>query len=345
MRRLTVIAPVFQEEDLIAEFHAQLLEELDRLHPRYETNVLYVCDPGKDHTEAQLQSIADSTPRAQVLFLSRRFGHQAALAAGIDHTHADVVVMMDCDLQHPPSVIPRLIEEFERGAEIVHTIRRYPTGTGFFKRSSSRLFYWLIQALSDTPIVENAADFRLFSGRVCAVFQTQLRERNQFLRGLFSWVGFRQAYVKFDAPHRARGTTKYSLSRMIHFAVFGITSFSKKPLRYSIYLGLLSAMLGLSLAAVTVFQFFAGVRFPAGWATLLALISLLGGAQLVCLGVLGEYIASIFDEAKARPNYLVESARNFAAITPSPGRAINPEIDSIHRPKAHQYSPPPISGT
>ena len=310
MRTLTIIAPVFEEAESIGLFYSKLREELDQLRDRYSVVLLFVCDPSRDRTEEILTELASKDPAVQVICFSRRFGHQAALLAGMDHATGDAVIMMDSDLQHPPSVIPRLLEKFEQGFEIVLTVRRYAANSGIFKRSTSRMFYRVLQTLSDAPIVENSADFRLISARVCNLFKQEIRERNQFLRGLFSWIGFRQATVAFDAPNRAAGSTKYNLRRMIQFAVAGIVSFSKKPLQFSIIFGFAVAFFGFVVAVVTVVQFFSGSQFPAGWATLLAMISLLSGAQLIFLGVLGEYIASIFDETKARPNYIVDYTRN-----------------------------------
>jgi dolichol-phosphate mannosyltransferase len=223
--------------------------------------------------------------------------------------------MMDSDLQHPPKVIPLLLEQFEAGCEIVQTQRRYDPRTGFLKRGMSRLFYRLLQALSDSPVLENSADFRLISGRVCRLFQKDLRERNQFLRGLFSWVGFRQGIVAFDAPLRTTGTTKFTFLRLFRFAIAGIVSFSKKPLMFSIIFGLGVACFGMILLVITVVQYLTGSHLPAGFATLLAMISILSGAQLVFIGVIGQYIASIFDDAKGRPHYIVDYTQNI----PEPG--------------------------
>lgn len=310
MRTLTIIAPVFEEAASIRAFYTRLRSMLARISDRYCATLVFVCDPGRDETESILTELAASDPSLQVICFSRRFGHQMALLAGLDHARGDAVVMMDSDLQHPPEVIPQLLENFEAGYEIVMTVRRYAPDTSRFKRWSSHLFYYLLGSISDTPIVENAADFRLISRRVCRLFQDRIRERNQFLRGLISWVGFRQATVAFDAPDRAAGSTKYNLPRMIHFAIAGIVSFSKKPLYFSIVFGLIVALAGFIMAIWTVILYVSGSSFPAGWVTLLASICILGGVQLIFLGVLGEYIASIFDETKARPLYIIDYALN-----------------------------------
>lgn len=313
-RTLTVIAPVFEEADSISAFHAELKRVLVELEPEYSHRILYVCDPGTDGTEYRLRAIAENDVRTSVIVFSRRFGHQAALLAGMDHSSADATIMMDCDLQHPPSVIPQMIRAFEQGYDIVHTVRAYEHQVSWAKRTTSNLYYQLLQFLADTQIRENAADFRLISRRVTALFRSSIRERNQFLRGLFVWVGFRQTDVHFTAPARVAGRTKYSLTRMVRFAVAGIISFSKKPLRYSIYAGILTAALGMILVVVTAIQWMLGSNFPAGWTTLLAVTTFLGGVQLVFLGVIGEYIASIFDEVKHRPIYIQDYILNEANL-------------------------------
>jgi dolichol-phosphate mannosyltransferase len=306
MPSLAVICPVFEEGAAIRIFHEALREELVRLKQGYESKVIYVCDPGRDDTEDHLRALAAADSSTIAIILSRRFGHQASLLAGIDHADADVLIMMDADMQHPPAIIPKLLARYEEGFDIVHTIRVYGTDVGWIKNLTSRLYYKILRSLSEIDIRESAADFRLISRRVAVLFQKSIRERNQFMRGLFSWVGFKQSEVSFLSAARSAGVTKYSTSRMIRFAVAGVTSFSKKPLRYSVYLGLSIAALGLLLAAVTIAQWLGGADFPAGWTTLTALIAVLGGAQLIFLGVLGEYIASIFDEVKARPLYIVD---------------------------------------
>lgn len=308
-----MICPVFEEAASILDFHHALRAQLDQLAPVYSGSVLYVCDPGRDNTQAKLRQIAAEDKQARVICLSRRFGHQASILAGMDHVDADVVAMMDCDMQHPPDIIPRLLAEHERGFDIVHVVRAYGSAVGWFKRSSSWFYYRLLQWLADTPIRHDAADFRLISRRVCHLFQTSIRERNQFLRGLFSWVGFAQTEITFEALPRARGATKYTFWQLMRFAITGIISFSKKPLRYAAYAGLLTGVFGLVVAAVTVVQYLSGMRFPAGWATLVALVAIIGGAQLVFLGVLGEYVGSIVDDVKGRPLYIVDFTLNFDA--------------------------------
>ncbi len=310
MKTLAVICPVYNEAEVIGEFHAALAAVLATLQDRYDWTVTYVLDRSPDATLSILKKIAAVEPRVRVLSLSARFGHQMSLVAGMDHCDADAVVMLDSDLQHPPGLIPALLAEFEKGIDIVYTIREDAGGAGLFKRLTSRLFYKFVNTLSHIPIQESAADYRLISRRVAAVFKTQIRERNQFLRGLFSWVGFSRVGVPFAVRRRGGGRSKYSLRRLLRFAFEGITSFSRRPLQAAILVGFLFALGGLALAVVTAFQYFFLAKLPPGWATLVVLMALFNGIQLIFLGIIGEYIGSIFDEVKGRPLYIVEEKVN-----------------------------------
>lgn len=312
MKTLTVICPAYNEEEVIETFYVELRRTLDTLRDRYESRILFVVDRGQDRTLEILKRIAQTDPFLQILGLSSRFGHQLSLLAGMDHSDADAVVMMDCDLQHPPGVIPQLLEPFEQGFDVVYTVRQDVPQIGWFKRATSKLFYLLINRISQVPINESAADFRLISRRVLKVFQNEIRERNLFLRGLFSWIGFRNTGVPFTAGLRAAGKSKYSLARMVQFGTSGIVSFSKKPLQATILFGFLFAAFALVYALITFVQFFYYRSFPSGWTTLTILISLFSGVQLIFLGILGEYIGAIFDEVKRRPHYLIEDKVNFS---------------------------------
>ncbi|MGH6890779.1 MAG: glycosyltransferase family 2 protein [Dongiaceae bacterium] len=311
MPTLSVISPVYNEAEVIAEFHDRLTEALAPLADRYTLDILYVVDRGTDRTLEILKEIAARDPRVRLLALSARFGHQMSLVAGMDHCDADASVMLDCDLQHPPELISALVAEFERGADIVYTVRTDAAGTGLFKRLTSRLFYKFVNTLSHIPIQESAADYRLVSRRVAAVFKTQIRERNQFLRGLFGWVGFRRIGIPFEVQRRAGGHSKYSLRRLVRFAFEGITSFSRRPLQAAIIVGFLFALGGLALAAITISQYFLLAKLPPGWATLVIALAVFNGIQLIFLGIIGEYIGSIFDEVKGRPLYIVDEKINF----------------------------------
>ncbi len=311
MKTLAVVAPVYNEAEVIADFHAALSTVLDSIADRYQSCILFVMDRSSDGTLAILRGIAACDPRSRVLVLSSRFGHQMSLLAGIDNSDADAVVMLDSDLQHPPELIPKLLEEFERGHDIVYTIRQDSDQVGFLKRTTSKLFYRLINVVSQIPIDQSAADYRLVSRRVADVFRTQIRERNQFLRGLFAWVGFERIGVPFQVRGRAGGRSKYSLRRLFSFAIAGVTSFSKRPLQAAVYVGFGFAFLAFVMTIVTVVQYLLYRSLPPGWATIVTVVSGLNGVQLIFLGILGEYVGAIFDEVKARPHYLVEERVNF----------------------------------
>jgi dolichol-phosphate mannosyltransferase len=267
---------------------------------------MYVLDRSTDGSLEVLRRIAASSAEVTVLHLSRRFGHQMSLVAGIEYSSGDAVVMMDTDLQHPPSVVPALLARFEEGYEVVHTVRVYDVRIGTVKRLTSGLFYRLQNALSPVEIKEGVADFRLISKRVATLFRTSIREQNQFLRGLFSWVGFRSAEVRFVSPPRAAGSTKYRPLRLFAFAANGIVSFSKLPLRIAALIGFviaaLSGLYGLWLLTVMVVV----GHFPPGYTSLILVVLAVGGLQLMFLGIIGEYLGSIFDEVKRRPLYIVE---------------------------------------
>jgi glycosyltransferase involved in cell wall biosynthesis len=305
-RAIDIICPVFREEQVIQSFHARLAAVADSIADRYRVRILYVIDPSADQTEAMLAKISAVDPRVEVLVMSRRFGHQAAIIAGIDRADADAVIMLDSDLQHPPELIPTLISFWEDGVDVVQTLRRDGAETALTKRFMSRLFYRTLFGISSIELRTGAADYRLLSRRVASVFREQIREHNPFIRGLVSWIGFKTVYVPFEPSRRELGKSKYRLSTLLHFALSGICSFSNAPLRLCTVLGFAVALLGLlSMFAQLGIYLFSSRDVP-GWASLFAISSLIGGVQLLFLGILGEYVSLIFDEVKNRPRYLIE---------------------------------------
>lgn len=313
MKTVSVLSPVYNEELVILDFHRTLVGVLDGISANYQAEILYIVDACPDRSLEILREVARADQRVKVIALSARFGHQMALLAGIDHAHGDAVIMLDSDLQHPPSLIPQMLAEYEKGADVVFTIRKPAPGTSFVRRLFSDCFYGFINRLSQIPIDESAADFRLISARVARVFRLQIRERNQFLRGLMSWVGFKRTGITFDAQDRGGGRTKYSVGRLLNFGITGLISFSKKPLQASIVVGLCFAFLGLLIAADSLLVYFTRGNLPSGWTTLAILTSGFSGVQLIFLGVIGEYIGAIFDEVKARPHYIIDETINLAA--------------------------------
>jgi glycosyltransferase involved in cell wall biosynthesis len=310
-KQLTVIAPVFNEEDVIEKFYAQTKQVLGELADSYSTRLLFVVDRCSDGTVAVLRQLAETDTDLQILTLSSRFGHQMSLLAGIDHAaDADVLIMMDSDLQHPPQIIPLLLQQYERGNDVVYTVRVDNADAGILRKAAGNLFYRVLNYFTDVPVNANAADFRLISKRVAHVMRAGVRERNMFLRGLFTWIGFNQVAVEFVAAKRAGGASKYSLSRMMALATAGILSFSTRPLKLSISLGLGFASLGFLIGLATLVEYFINQSIPSGWTTIVMLLLLFSGVQLIVLGILGAYIGGIYEEVKARPHYIVDEAIN-----------------------------------
>ena len=306
MQTIDIICPVFEEEETIGLFHAKLSSIADELSSRYSCRIFYVVDPSRDRTEAILRDVCSSDSRVELLVMSRRFGHQLALIAGMDHSRGDAIVMLDSDLQHPPELITQLVEIWKDGADIVQCVRQDVPEQDLLKRLMSQWFYRIFLRLGGIELPAGAADYRLLSRRVVDVLRAQVREHNPFLRGLVSWVGFKIVYVPFTPVQRERGKSKYSTSALINFALNGICSFSKVPLRFCIAAGCILAVMSILSAMIQVAIYFFGRFDVPGWASLFATVSLIGGIQIIFLGVVGEYIGLIFDEVKNRPRYILD---------------------------------------
>jgi glycosyltransferase involved in cell wall biosynthesis len=311
-KSLVAIAPVFNEEQVIERFYASLEAVLSALADRYDPTMMFVVDRSSDRTLEILKGIAARDPRVRVVALSSRFGHQMSLLAGIDLApDADAIVMLDSDMQHPPETIPEMLRAYEDGHDIVYTVRGDAADTTAARRWAGSLFYRLLTVMSRVPINENAADFRLISGQVARVIRQEIRERNMFLRGIFSWMGFRQKAVHFTAAPRAGGRSKYTLSRMMALATAAILSFSTRPLHAGIFLGLGVAAASVLLMVFTVVEYFIDSSIPSGWTTLAMLVLIFSSVQLLVMGILGAYIGGIYEEVKRRPHYIVEEKINF----------------------------------
>jgi glycosyltransferase involved in cell wall biosynthesis len=326
MKTVDIILPVYNEEEVLDTFHASLTAELNTLRSRYRFNVCYVLDRSTDASIDVLRRLVCRDAAVTVLHLSRRFGHQMSLVAGIDQSRGDALIMMDCDLQHPPAIVRQLLEKFEEGYEVVHAIREYDNATPPLRRWSSRMFYRLQNALSPVEIRAGTADFRLISRRVARIFQNSIREQSQFLRGLFQWVGFRSATVTFVSPARKAGRTKYDVIRLVTFALTGMLSFSKVPLRFATLLGSCISTLSIMYGAWLIGRFFVAGYTPAGYTSLIVMTLFLGGLQLIVLGIIGEYVGSVFDEVKHRPLYIVDE------VIRSPAPRDDPETLTLALP-------------
>ena len=302
-RKLSLVVPVLNEERNIPTLYQAVQAELARIGAEWE--LIFVDDGSTDGSVAAVLELHGRDARVKLLSLSRNFGHQNALTAGMDHATGDAVIMMDADLQHPPSLIGELVGRWQEGYEVVYTLRELTDDAGPFKRLSASIFYRIFRALSGVDLPANAADFRLLDRKVVEAFR-QIRERTRFLRGLTSWVGFRSAAVPYRASSRRAGQSKYGFRRMLGFGIDGLVSFSATPLYLSIYLGLMLALAGgVYLIYVLYSRFVTGDVVP-GWTSLIILVMLIGGVQLSLMGIIGIYIGRVYEEAKGRPLYLVD---------------------------------------
>jgi dolichol-phosphate mannosyltransferase len=299
---LSIVVPCFNEGKNIEQLYNQILPVLNNICSHYE--IIFVDDGSKDNTFGVIKEIAEKNKNVIGLSLSRNFGHQVAIMAGLQHSKGDLVAMMDADMQHPPEIIPQLILEYEKGFDIVNTKRIDSNDTGFFKKISSGCFYRIINFLSDVKIEPAAADFRLMTRKAVNAF-LQLEEKDRFTRGLVGWMGFKQSIVEYHASSRFAGKSKYTFKKMFRFGMDGVTSFSSKPLRISFYAGFIVFLAGLIYALYAIVQNIKGETVQ-GWTSILVSVLIIGGIQLLSLGIIGEYIARIFNEAKARPLYFIK---------------------------------------
>jgi len=303
---LSVVVPVYNEEHCLRRFYAELSAALRSQLLRYE--ILFIDDGSHDGSLAILSELQEKDPAIAVVCLSRNFGHQTALTAGLELAQGDAVVMLDADLQHPPEIILQLLEQWRAGAKVVHTIRESTEDIGLLKKFSSWLYYRIINLLSSTPIEANAADFRLLDRQAVKMLRS-MGERQRFLRGMIGWLGLPSACVRFTAPKRAAGTSKYTWNKMFRMATDGIVSFSTKPLRAALWLGLFCLFVNCLYAGYVLYMHFFRDTLIRGWASLILLMMFLGSSQLILLGIVGEYIGRIYEEIKSRPLYLVREIR------------------------------------
>ena len=305
-KKLCVVAPAYNEGGGLKNFFTSLKSVLETIESRYEWSLIIVIDPSKDDTVEVARDLIFSDDRVSALVMSRRAGHQVSLMAGMDQCSADACITMDADLQHPPELIPQMLALFETGADVVQTVRVSTDGESKAMAKLSKTFYKVINGASDLELTESGADFRLLSKRVVTLFQTELRERNPFLRGLVHWAGYPTATLQFVAPARQTGTSQYSISGKFRLATSGLVSFSKTPLKAGLMAGVLIAFLAIVFGITSIVLGWLGfAESPPGWATLVVLLALLSSAQLLTMGLLGVYIGAIFDEVKQRPTYVI----------------------------------------
>jgi len=301
---ISVILPVYNERETLPELKSRLTPILEgAVGGSFE--VLFVDDGSRDGSDLIIDGFHDRDPRFKAVHFSRNFGHQAALQAGLDAASGDAVALMDADLQDPPELLERFIELWRQGYDVVYAVRR-KRKEGFLKRAAYAVFYRTMKAISEIDVPLDAGDFCLMDRRVVDTL-ISLRERNRFLRGLRSWVGFRQIGVEYERDARHAGDPKYTLRKLVGLALSGYIGFSSAPLRLATWLGLASAMTGFLVALWAIYTKLAGIYSPRGWASTIAIIMFIGGAQLLMLGVIGEYLSRVYDEVRRRPLYVVRS--------------------------------------
>jgi dolichol-phosphate mannosyltransferase len=313
---ISVVAPVYNEDALIDEFYTRVCSALDGL----PFELVLVDDGSSDGTPMKLEHMAGNDPRVRVVYLSRNFGHQTALTAGLDHAGGDAVVMLDADLQDPPELIPTMLDHWRAGCDVVYAVREQREGESRFKLSTARWFYRLFDKLAQVELQHNSGDFRLLDRRPLDALLS-MRERNRFLRGMTVWVGYTQAAVPYRRDPRYAGETKYTLPKMLRFSLDAISSFSHRPLQLATLLGFLISTLAFIAVPIVVVLRILGSYLP-GFSALTIVVLLLGGIELIAIGIIGEYVGRIYDEVKGRPLYLVRARRNM----PDPSGA---QLDSL----------------
>ena len=309
---LSIVAPVYDEQELVEEFIARACAAA----ADYHFELVMVNDGSSDATPELLDHIASTDPRVRVVHLSRNFGHQAALTAGLEHAAGDVVAMIDADLQDPPELIPEMVAQWSQGADVVYAVRRQRDGESAFKLATASWFYKLFDKLAQVDLEPNSGDFRLLDRRALDALLA-MTERSRFLRGMTVWVGFQQTAVPYERDARHAGETKYTLRRMLRFSLDAITSFSHLPLQLATYAGILSAGVAfIAIPVVIALRLFDS--YLPGFGSITIAILLLGGIQLIALGMIGEYVGRIYDEVKHRPLYIVRDERNAPSAARGP---------------------------
>jgi len=301
---ISIIIPTYCEEGNIVPLYSKLVLELNNLKiSAFE--IIYINDGSTDESLEKIKELVTQDSRVKYIHFSRNFGHQNALRAGLDFASGNAVISMDADLQHPPEMLPMLINHWREGYQVVYTKRKNTSDLSLFKKLTSALFYKLVNYLSETKLEEGTADFRLLDRSVVEALK-KFKENNLFYRGIVPGIGFKQISVEYTPHERFSGKTKYTFSKMVRFALIGITSSSAKPLYFSIYLGVFLAILSFLYAVYAIYISVFTEKAITGWTSLIASILFIGGIQLVMLGIVGIYLGKLFSESKNRPNYLIE---------------------------------------
>lgn len=303
----SIVVPLYNEELVIDESYSRLKEVMDSTYENYE--IIFINDGSSDSTEKKVQQICKTDENIKLINFSRNFGHQCAITAGMETSVGDAIVVIDADLQDPPEVIPKMIKKWKEGYDVVYGKRAKRQGESFFKKMTARAFYRLLKDMTSIDIPVDTGDFRLIDRKVCNTLNS-LPERNRYVRGLVSWVGYKQTSVEFIRHERFAGDSKYPLKKMLKLAFDGITSFSYKPLVLSGYLGVLSLIIGIISTIATITKHLISNTNVINFGFIISINLIMFGIVLGCMGILGQYIGRIFDESKSRPNYIIESITN-----------------------------------
>lgn len=311
MKKISVVIPMYYEEEVAKQCYEKVSNVLKKLGEKYDYEIIFVNDGSKDKTLEILEEIAKDDKRAKIVSFSRNFGHQAAVTAGLKEVSGDAIVIIDADLQDPPELIPQMLELWEQGNEVIYGKRKTRKGESAFKLLTAKMFYKTLNALSDVEIPKDTGDFRLVDRKVVDVINS-LPEHNKFLRGLFSWVGFKQEAYEYERQERYAGKTKYPLKKMLKLASDGIISFSTKPLKLVGALGIVSIIISIILLIYALISYiFKLNQLSAGWTSIIVAVTFFAGVQLLSLWIISEYIGRIYDESKGRPQYIVDKKINF----------------------------------
>jgi len=311
MLSLSVIVPCYNEEAVIQEFYKRTKQVLDSM-PAIDSYIIFINDGSRDNTRYILDHIASQDKKVRVIHFSRNFGHQPAVTAGMNNCDTDLAVIIDADLQDPPELIPELVDvNIKEGASVVFCVRKERKGESFFKKISAKLFYKTMNNLSEVEFPRDTGDFRLVDRKAIEAFN-RLNEKGKYIRGLITWIGFKQVPFYYDRDARFAGETKYPLKKMMAFAKKALLYFSKKPLMLSISLGSLAVIIGIVYALWIWIGHMRGIltTIP-GWTSTIIIIIFFGGVQMLTIGVLGQYIGVLFDEVKGRPEYIIDEKVNF----------------------------------
>ena len=310
MKRISIVVPMYNEEEVALTCYERITNVVKSLE-KYETEIIVVNDGSRDRTLNIIEELAQKDENLKVISFSRNFGHQAAVTAGLKETTGDAVIIIDADMQDPPELIKDMILLWEQGNDVIYAVRKKRRGESMFKLLTAKMFYKILYSMSDTKIPKDTGDFRLVDRKVVDVINA-LPEHNKYLRGLFSWAGFKQKPIKYNREERKYGKTKYPLKKMIKLALDGIISFSNKPLKMIGTIGILAVLISFIVFLYAILSYmFKWNNLVPGWASIIICIAFFAGVQLISIWIMSEYISRIYDETRNRPEYIIDKKINF----------------------------------